>query len=95
VAVEEVMLRLGLDFCPLIFKQVQPVDLVVAHLLVEVPVVLPLQVRAMMVAELSEMAVAYIVVVVVVAPGSLEPVIFLASLEQVAPDYHQVSPALR
>jgi hypothetical protein len=95
VAVAEVMLNLVQASYPLIFKQVQPVDLVVVHGQAAAPVVLPLQVKAMMVDELSEMVVAYIVVAVVAAPGHLELVIFLASLEQVAPDYHQVSPALR
>jgi hypothetical protein len=93
--VAEVMHNLVQASYPLIFKQVQPADLVGAHGPAAVPVVLPLQVKAMMVVELSEMVVAYIVVPVAAAPGSLEPVIFLVSLEQVAPDYHQVSPALR
>jgi hypothetical protein len=89
------MLNLVQAFCPLIFKQVQQVDLVVVHLRVAVLVVLAVQVKVIMVVKLPTVAVVYIVVVVVVAPELLELVILLANLEQAVPDYHQVSLVLR
>jgi hypothetical protein len=86
VVVAVVMLKLALTLVLVLSKQVPLADLVVVHLPAAAPVVLARQDKVIMVAKLPAVVLVYIVVVVVAVPELMEPVIFLAKLEQVASD---------